>query len=598
MKANELKDFLKYDFRKYYDSVLINGPWGIGKTYYVKEFLREESPICVYISLFGKKSIDDINNDIIYQLSKKNIFKSFSFKAKKKINQSDIKLQLGSLISMPFKFVEDNIIEYISNQNGIENKLIFIFDDLERKSPLMEMHEILGLVENMKNINNVKTLMIVNEEELIDQDIQIFKSFKEKLIEKECLIKAFSIDAPYIVLDYEKLFNKGFKDKISEAEFELLVKNLIIDHKLDNLRTFNKIQLFINKMMDCIEFSKLNSNQSLELIRIIFSVVIEIVENKYSADPDQEEVVKELQKYFPGEEIRKSVGLIVLEKYLNLMNGHQITDIISNVINIYLDCDILFNIQCINGYYESINSKSNDRESIDMYFLSEEELVLKIKTFNEIKDEKIILSEWLKNFNRLLEYIDVLELDHKLDLVKINTTIDTHIENISITNKSLVDLLVDDFIFYGVDKHKFLIPIIIKINNKISERYYLYKFIELESTINDNLFDTEVLESLFHDLSFNRSMYFSNKIMDIIKCRKFFIQPMEGEIDEKIWTWNHRIWKSTKIHFCDNKMFLKEFIDFNNEKAQFSNRIGRYRYAHLNNYYGVNDMLEMANNNS
>jgi chromosomal replication initiation ATPase DnaA len=67
MKANEIVSILEEDFNLYYKTVLISGNWGVGKTYYVKQFLEEKTN-SIYISLFGKNNIDDIKMDI-YGLS-------------------------------------------------------------------------------------------------------------------------------------------------------------------------------------------------------------------------------------------------------------------------------------------------------------------------------------------------------------------------------------------------------------------------------------------------------------------------------------------------------------------------------------------------
>ena len=67
MKANEIVSILEEDFNLYYKTVLISGNWGVGKTYYVKQFLEGKTN-SIYISLFGKNNIDDIKMDI-YGLS-------------------------------------------------------------------------------------------------------------------------------------------------------------------------------------------------------------------------------------------------------------------------------------------------------------------------------------------------------------------------------------------------------------------------------------------------------------------------------------------------------------------------------------------------
>ena len=51
-------------------AVMINGPWGIGKTFLVKELLQQnvgsKSLKHIYVSLYGLTTIDDIN-DALFQ---------------------------------------------------------------------------------------------------------------------------------------------------------------------------------------------------------------------------------------------------------------------------------------------------------------------------------------------------------------------------------------------------------------------------------------------------------------------------------------------------------------------------------------------------
>jgi len=53
-------------------AVLIKGDWGSGKTYfinnYISELEKQKQKKCYYISLYGKNSLNDINNELFYQL--------------------------------------------------------------------------------------------------------------------------------------------------------------------------------------------------------------------------------------------------------------------------------------------------------------------------------------------------------------------------------------------------------------------------------------------------------------------------------------------------------------------------------------------------
>lgn len=64
MKANEIQFALKCFFEgdNPYTCILVNGTWGIGKTFEVKKALEQiDKKIC--LSLFGSKSLDDLERD-------------------------------------------------------------------------------------------------------------------------------------------------------------------------------------------------------------------------------------------------------------------------------------------------------------------------------------------------------------------------------------------------------------------------------------------------------------------------------------------------------------------------------------------------------
>jgi Cdc6-like AAA superfamily ATPase len=102
-------------------AVMLTGPWGIGKTYVVKDYLRrfvEGKKKYVYVSLFGLSTINEIDEAVfqaIYPLLAKKATKIGARVAKTLLTRAGFDPQ--------FKLDE------VLNKFNAE---IYIFDDLER----------------------------------------------------------------------------------------------------------------------------------------------------------------------------------------------------------------------------------------------------------------------------------------------------------------------------------------------------------------------------------------------------------------------------------------------------------------------------------
>ncbi|EGT74192.1 P-loop NTPase fold protein [Haemophilus haemolyticus] len=174
-------------------ATLLTGKWGCGKTYFIKNYIEKKSEEkkykFIYISLFGLKDITSVNDAIFEELhpilSHKGIkiaggiLKSaLSFGGKLDLigdanQETAVKIDLSKLIN-PLK-----------NDTNNYKSLIFIFDDLERT--LISTTEILGFINSICDSENVKTIIIANEDE-IDKNDEKYKRFKEKVIGKSFVI--------------------------------------------------------------------------------------------------------------------------------------------------------------------------------------------------------------------------------------------------------------------------------------------------------------------------------------------------------------------------------------------------------------------------
>ena len=146
-------------------AVMINGAWGSGKTYFVKNELipelEQDKPV-IYISLFGIKTIDDLVNVISLHIL--NIYSNERTQKKANLNgnssgqinsrnissTSKVATNLMGLISKGLKLVpkgEDTKAFVVELQrNSIKfSHYVFIFDDFERS--IIDEIELLGFFD-------------------------------------------------------------------------------------------------------------------------------------------------------------------------------------------------------------------------------------------------------------------------------------------------------------------------------------------------------------------------------------------------------------------------------------------------------------------
>ncbi|OTG62491.1 hypothetical protein B9T29_06770 [Acinetobacter sp. ANC 3903] len=181
-----IEDYLDYYFdgkKNFEYAVLLNGAWGSGKTWFVKQYLEKKEDqgkkIC-YVSLNGitKTSLIDeaIFKSIHPILGSKGaklagqILKG-TLKATVKIDLDGDSKSDGS-ISGGIPKIE--LPDYLK----INDNFILVFDDLERCE--LKKEEVLGYINYFVEQENIKTLIVSNEEEIKDNDEYSRK--KEKLV--------------------------------------------------------------------------------------------------------------------------------------------------------------------------------------------------------------------------------------------------------------------------------------------------------------------------------------------------------------------------------------------------------------------------------
>jgi hypothetical protein len=169
-------------------AIMVTGPWGVGKTHFFRESVMpgiERTPVCgnagkhykpVLISLFGQKSIEDVQAAILvalYPLLGSSVVQ-LSASVMKGLLKGYLKLKGLGQFSDGLEKVKVKKGELINFED-----LVLIFDDLERLSGQLPLAELIGYVNSLVESQNVKVIIITNEDRL---DKDIFRALKEKTI--------------------------------------------------------------------------------------------------------------------------------------------------------------------------------------------------------------------------------------------------------------------------------------------------------------------------------------------------------------------------------------------------------------------------------
>lgn len=246
MKNQHIDDYLEQYIKRRNSqfSVLLTGDWGIGKTFYIKNFSKNHRDYkFIHISLFGLKDVLSVDEQIFEKVD-------HTFKQKKVAQKF-----ANEIFNRDFSFV----IKFWKNFRHIgKQKTIFVFDDLERTK--IDFQEILGYINRLIEHDDFKVILLANEKNILNskENKSIYKSFKEKVIGKtfnveqdfDNAIQGF-VKSLTIHDKYEKRQYKG-KDLLERHIKKL--KKVCLNSKINNLRLVKQVILdfcdFVDEYID------------------------------------------------------------------------------------------------------------------------------------------------------------------------------------------------------------------------------------------------------------------------------------------------------------------------------------------------------------
>ena len=163
MLLNEIKqEIVGYIQREntYPCALMIDGEWGSGKTYFVKNIIKEiNNPKGIYLSLYGLKNSEEISTAILAAVTSSN-YGEYILPVKALVEGIAAE-QFDKIGGKRFRNVRKDQKKIATFSNG---QYFFVFDDLERC--MMPMDEVMGYISNFVEQYNAKVIVIGNEKEI------------------------------------------------------------------------------------------------------------------------------------------------------------------------------------------------------------------------------------------------------------------------------------------------------------------------------------------------------------------------------------------------------------------------------------------------
>lgn len=463
MKTEELKIILK----NYLEpstinyAFLINGDWGCGKTYFIKNFfendyIKEEYKKPILISLYGIKNTTEIKERSVESFIGQS--KVGEVKANNKVTKyingitEIIKSADTSLPINVFDAVNTFAKAFID-----PDKHILVFDDLERC--LMPINEVLGFINNYVENDNYKVIILANEDEIIK------KTHSENLELKYITTLINNKDTDKIDLKSET--NKIFAEQI---EYKIIKEKLIG-------RTINFVDYFDENLVSTIENISINSEVDI-IIKNNIDRIKEIIKEvnfrnlrslNYAIDFFAS--FYEAMKYLIDNYIKNANPIIdeniILEEFFIAIL--EITLKINKNGTVEKDCKYnIFGKDYNTPFYNSIIT------FIDAYTISEVELD---KALDELNGKYKDFSD-VENFKNLNTEIVNIKYNEKDYLDKILTDISTKLNEVAFENIMTLWNVVAKMVKATIFNEEYLDKIFKIIQGKI-------KFVNEDSSIQD-----------------------------------------------------------------------------------------------------------------
>ncbi|NLL93788.1 MAG: hypothetical protein GX225_06620 [Clostridiales bacterium] len=543
-------------------AVMIDGEWGSGKTYFVKNNLvsaieqHENEKVeknylytprkVLYISLYGISSTEEISNEIYMSL----------YKAIGSNQVSDVRYGVKVVTDIAKSRWDANYDEFINNFSNFE-EYIFILDDLERCN--CHINEIFGYINDLVENQGLKTIIVSNQKEigkfvdaenlglkyllsasanvdfgelseefasqdgddkisiteikrrtqlLCDDDNQAYQKVKEKLV---------GITIKYEP-DYKKVTKEMIRENVSNPDLQNMLLDLneqhcafAIEREHTNLRTF---QFFISKIIVLYESIKWLKDRKTKLLKDMinysFCIAVAYKQGTYEWKWTENNMYIEMDSFEKASECGYQIAFRFIDEFMIYSKCSQ--DEIDNEIKYYLSKE-----------YEKEQDMNNPIIALDNWWQKDETKIRRAISdiMAGLQVNKFAVKIYPSIIYRMVILCDVgFETDLLMEIIK------QMIINIKETNTSPIELDEGNISFDNENLKDDYEVAIKPIRNLIDEKNKSNK----QNFINELLGDVETwghkiydyVKENRHDIATDRISFISeldvDKILSIIKA--------------------------------------------------------------------------------
>ena len=179
------------------NAILLNGEWGCGKTYFVKNKILAEINDSVYVSLYGLSNTNDISNRILSSIMNKNMKINKKIK-KARSDSNEIKKKTIAKAVKTCLIEESEYVNYCSSIDGLAGlgNLDEFEDPFDKEnSSISDLDTKYSItVENNEKIN-VEYLGAINDKYKIGDKVCINNECLYVIIESETEVTVLSVHA-------------------------------------------------------------------------------------------------------------------------------------------------------------------------------------------------------------------------------------------------------------------------------------------------------------------------------------------------------------------------------------------------------------------
>lgn len=266
-------------------AVLLKGQWGCGKTWFIEKYrdkLKAKKQKCLYVSLNGITSFTEIGEAFLQQLNPFWASKEMAI-ARKVLTgfvKGTLKIDLNNDGkddgTWSFGIPDINVPEYLK----ITSETILIFDDLERCK--IDISNLLGYINNFVEHDDLKVIIVANEDELLKPDINnsskdnsstSYKVIKEKLIGKTFGV---SLDFEGALESFIAIVENSDASQFLSNNIEL-IKILYQKANYENLRCLRQILLDFDRIYEVLPEKATSKPEIIQdILKVLMAFSIEI----------------------------------------------------------------------------------------------------------------------------------------------------------------------------------------------------------------------------------------------------------------------------------------------------------------------------------